>query len=200
MKIIRHIFTVLLCLTLLCTSLPVSALETYEPDTMISAYSVSAIDRVESIFDDLHPNGWYLSGIQYCYGAGIMQGTGNNLFEPNGHVTREQVAMILYNYLKADETYTSYSFDDVAPGAWYADAVEWMYRNGYTKGINRYKYGVGRYVTRQDMITLIYNVIFREYHVPMSIGAENITARAVSSPFPTRERSRITLMKPCALP
>lgn len=137
-------------------------------------YDAPAINRVENYFDDLHPGCWYLSGIQYCYGRDIMQGTGNYLFEPNGLVTREQMAMVLYNYLEADETYTSYSFNDVKAGSWYADAVEWMYQNGYTKGISRDEFGVGRPVTRQDLVTLIYNAIFRDYKNEYWLGEYHI--------------------------
>ncbi len=142
----------------------------YSKTAKWTAFDAPKIKLVDNYFEDLHPYGWYLSGIQYCYDSGIMQGMGNYRFEPNQSVTREQVAMILYNYLNADDTYTSYSFDDVVPGAWYADAVEWMYQNGYTKGISRDKFGVGRYVTRQDLITLIYNVIFRDYEIQYSLG------------------------------
>ena len=92
-----------------------------------------------------------------------MSGMGNYRFDPNSLLTREQVAMMLYKYLKADETYTTYSFDDVVPGTWYADAVEWMYRKGYTNGVGKHRFGVGMPVTRQDMVTLVYNVIFRDY-------------------------------------
>ncbi len=126
-------------------------------------FEASGIRVVENYFEDLHPGGWYLSSIQYCYAGGYMEGMGNYRFEPNSPLTREQVAMVMYKYLKADETYTSYSFKDVVPGAWYADAVEWMYQKGYTKGISRDEFGVGRPVTRQDLVTLIYNALFREY-------------------------------------
>lgn len=137
-------------------------------------YDAPKIMLVQNYFDDLSPGGWYLYGIQYCFGGGFMEGMGNYRFDPNALLTREQVAMMLYKYLKADETYTTYSFDDVVPGAWYADAVEWMYQNGYTKGINSREYGVGNYVTRQDMITLIYNVVFRDYKDEYWLGQYHI--------------------------
>ncbi|MBQ4561664.1 MAG: S-layer homology domain-containing protein [Clostridia bacterium] len=128
-------------------------------------FEASGIGIVENYFEDLHPGGWYLSGIQYCYAGGYMEGMGNYRFDPNAPLTREQVAMVMYKYLRADETYTRYSFKDVVPGAWYADAVEWMYQKGYTKGVGNDMYGVGRPVTRQDLMTLVYNAVFRDYEI-----------------------------------
>ncbi len=152
-------------------------------DSVRSAYSKTAtwtpfdapdIILVQNYFDDLMPRAWYLSGIQYCFGRGFIEGMGNYRFDPNSPLTREQVAMILYKYLKADESYTTYSFADVTSGAWYADAVEWMYRKGYTKGISRTEFGVGLPVTRQDLVTLIYNAVFRDYEVKYWLGAYHI--------------------------
>ncbi len=151
MKVFLRVLTIVVCITMTVTVIPVFA----------ENEKVSAID----VFDDLVPGSWYISGICFCYDRNIMEGVGNNRFEPNAPLTREQVAMMLYKYLKEDETYTSYSFTDVKAGAWYADAVEWMYQNGYTAGISEDEYGVGRYITRQDLMTLVYNVIFREYYL-----------------------------------
>lgn len=138
------------------------------------AVDVPEIETAENYFEDLHPNGWYLEGIQYCYNRGFMEGMGNYRFDPNSPLTREQVAMVMYKYLRADETYTTYSFKDVVPGAWYADAVEWMYQKGYTKGVGNDMYGVGRNVTRQDLMTLVYNAVFRDYEVKYFLGEYNI--------------------------
>lgn len=151
MKALSRVLAIVICIAVTVTSIPVFA----------ENEKASVID----VFDDLVPRSWYLSGISFCYKRNIMEGVGNNRFEPNSPLTREMVAMMLYKYLKADATYTEYSFDDVEAGAWYADAVEWMYRNGYTAGVNEKEFGVGRYITRQDLMTLVYNVIFREWYL-----------------------------------
>ncbi len=116
------------------------------------------IQKIENYFEDLSPGAWYLSAVQYCYGKKYLTGTGNFRFEPNKNLTREETAMLLYKYRGKGETYEEYSFKDVVPGAWYADAVEWMYRKGYSYGISVHEFGVGRDVTREDFITLMYNV------------------------------------------
>lgn len=39
---------------------------------------------------------WAKDGVQFCLDAGIMDGVGNNLFDPNGPVTRAQLATVMY--------------------------------------------------------------------------------------------------------
>lgn len=117
----------------------------------------------EPIYDDVKTNLWYSKSIELATQKGLVSGTGNNLFKPNMFITREQAAMILYNWQGDDAVYNTYHFNDVKPGAWYANAVEWMYRNGFTYGINEYEYGVGRYITRQDLVTLIYRINQHEW-------------------------------------
>lgn len=43
---------------------------------------------------------WYYDAVLWVQQNGTMQGYGNNLFGPNDPVTREQLAMIFYNYAK----------------------------------------------------------------------------------------------------
>lgn len=43
---------------------------------------------------------WAKDGVQFCLDAGIMDGVGNNLFDPNGPVTRAQLATVLYRVNK----------------------------------------------------------------------------------------------------
>ncbi len=123
-----------------------------------STFNAPEIKYAENYFDDVIPGSWYVTGIRYGYSKKYISGTGNYRFEPNKTLTREETAMLLYKYKGKGETYEEYSFDDVVPGAWYADAVEWMYQKGYTAGISYKEFGVSREVTRQDLVTLMYNV------------------------------------------
>lgn len=109
-------------------------------------------------FRDVRYGDWYYDTVSKVYNAGIMKGVSATKFDPNGLMTREQAAMIFYNLEGSGERYTHYTFTDVKAGAWYADAVEFCYRRGITKGITADSFGVGRYITRQDMITMIYRL------------------------------------------
>ena len=79
---------------------------TFEPNTTMNRamlvtvlwrYASSPIEG-ENIFTDV-PNGqWYTEAVAWAAHNGIVGGIGNNRFAPNGNITREQLATILYRY------------------------------------------------------------------------------------------------------
>lgn len=109
-------------------------------------------------FKDVKETSWQYKPIKRVYDLGIMSGVSKTRFDPNAKLTREQAAMILYNLEGRGVSYSKYSFKDVKQGAWYADAVEWMYKSGITKGVTKDRFGIGQYITREDFITFIYRM------------------------------------------
>ena len=54
----------------------------------------------ESNFTDVTPGKWYAPNVEWAAQNGIVNGTGGGKFSPDKSVTREQMAVILYNYAK----------------------------------------------------------------------------------------------------
>ena len=54
----------------------------------------------ESSFTDVKPGKWYAPYVEWAAQNGIVNGVGGGRFNPNQSVTREQMAVILYNYAK----------------------------------------------------------------------------------------------------
>lgn len=54
----------------------------------------------ESSFSDVKAGMWYAPNVEWAVQNGIVNGTGGGRFSPNKSVTREQMAVILYNYAK----------------------------------------------------------------------------------------------------
>lgn len=124
-------------------------------------------------FRDVRYGDWYYDVVSRVYELGIMKGVSDSRFDPNGVLTREQAAMIFYNLEGDGEHYTYYSFKDVKAGAWYADAVEFCYRRGITKGVSGDRFGIGRYITRQDMVTMIYRM-YKEDWAPLDKSKQQL--------------------------
>ncbi len=133
----------------------------------ISAYNLP--------FKDVKASSWQYEPVKRVYELGIMNGVSPTRFEPNKKLTRAEAAMILYNIEGRDASYTKYSFKDVRPGDWYADAVEWMYKKGITSGITKERFGVNEYITRQDFITFIYRMYNEDWK--LSSGNSGIYVR-----------------------
>ena len=71
-------------------------------------------------FGDVATGAWYESAILWAAGRGIVMGTGDGLFDPDGTVTREQIAAILFRYAE----YRGIASDRRAELAKYADASD----------------------------------------------------------------------------
>lgn len=54
----------------------------------------------DSSFSDVEPGKWYTPFVEWAAENKIVNGTGNGKFAPDRNVTREQMAVILYNYAK----------------------------------------------------------------------------------------------------
>ena len=79
---------------------------TFEPNTpMTRAMLVTVLWRYEgeieapaNTFSDVKAGTWYADAVSWAAANSIVGGVGNNKFDPDGNITREQMATILYRY------------------------------------------------------------------------------------------------------
>ncbi|KRF10045.1 hypothetical protein ASG89_00400 [Paenibacillus sp. Soil766] len=60
--------------------------------------SIDASDAASSVFTDVPSGQWYTGAVNWAAKNGIVGGTGQDKFSPDDSVTREQMAVMLYNY------------------------------------------------------------------------------------------------------
>ena len=104
------------------------------------------------------PDYWAHKGIDYCVRNRLMNGVGAGTFSPSTACTRAQIVKILYNRSgnQADYSYYYLPFTDVAPGAWYYNAVAWAYCNDVTSGTSATMFTPNAAITRQQLVTFLY--------------------------------------------
>ncbi len=107
-------------------------------------------------FKDLDCTKWYHEGIDFALETGIMEGVGDQLFSPNGKVTRAQMVTMLYRMAGSPQVTGETSFTDVQQDKWYTDAVVWAAEAGITDGITETTFAPGHFVTREQMVTFLY--------------------------------------------
>jgi len=108
------------------------------------------------MFDDIGGGEWYFEGVDYCVNEGLMNGTGNNLFKPDGTLTRAELVTILYRVEGSPEAAYKGTFTDVPEDQWYTAAVEWAAANEIVKGIGNGKFAPGNKITREQIATILY--------------------------------------------
>ena len=98
-----------------------------EPTT-VKGYELS---KLRAPFDDVPRGQWYTDAIWWAKLMGVVSGTSATTFDPEGEITREQLAAILYRYAQYKKYNTAASsslngFTDQASVSGYATAsLEW---------------------------------------------------------------------------
>ena len=112
---------------------------------------------------------WSHAGI--CVLFGLMSGIGNDLFDPAGGTTRAMLVSMLYRMAGEPDVSELPELEDVAPDAWYADAVRWAYANEVSVGVDDTHFAPDARLTRAQQITMLYRVFGPEKGVrPRPIG------------------------------
>ena len=110
-------------------------------------------------FADVSPtrDAWCYTQVMQASEAGLMNGYGSSLFGKNDPITRGQMVQILYNYY-GEDCGTNSGFSDVPSSAWYAKAVTWASKKGVVSGYSNGTFGPNNKLTREQMVTILYNV------------------------------------------
>lgn len=140
-------------------------------------YSVSIPVQVgEDIkgFSDIYGH-WAANVITELAGKGIVNGIGNNMFNPDGNLTRAQF-MALLAKLSGDDVSKSPAqfFYDVAGTEWFAQYVYWGMEKGITNGSNPNEFSPNANITREQMCTMLCKyAIMKGVSLPQT--KENVT-------------------------
>lgn len=99
-------------------------------------------ETVVDYFWDVSAHDWFADEVTYVVEAGLMEGVGNHLFDPNGEVTRAMTWTVLARM----------DGEDVDGGTpWYAKARTWAMDDGVSDGTNP-----NNAVTREQLVTMLY--------------------------------------------
>ena len=108
-----------------------------EPTT-VKGYELS---KLRAPFDDVPRGQWYTDAIWWAKLTGVVAGTSATTFDPSGEITREQLAVILYNYTKQfasgslTATGSLAGFPDAGSvSSWARTEMAWAVGNGLISG------------------------------------------------------------------
>ena len=118
---------------------------------------VEKTEETETIsFKDVKENDWFYDAVSYAVENGLMSGMSEDIFAPNTPLTREMLAVVLYNVEGQPEGTEANTFTDVKGDMWYTDAILWANENGIVAGYDNGAYGVGDLITREQFATILY--------------------------------------------
>lgn len=107
-------------------------------------------------FADIEPGAYYADAVRWGYKLGITEGLSDVAFGPDEPCTRAQIVTMIWRRAGRPAKSCFAPFDDVAPEAFYADAVDWAYGKGIVHGVNDYDFAPDQPCTRAEMVTMLY--------------------------------------------
>lgn len=129
-------------------------------------------------FADVKPGKWYMGAVEWAANYGITSGTRKFVFNPEGLITREQIAALLYRFASATGNDTApgdiaAEFSDYSRVSPYArDAVDWAVSHGLLQGVGGGMLKPRDQATRAQTAQIFYNA--RELFPNKEIIAEPV--------------------------
>jgi len=136
-------------------------------DTVTRAMAVTTLYRMEGspshstdgTFPDAEKGSWYYDAVQWAAEKGIVQGYGG-IFDPNGNITREQLAAIIHRYegLPAPAGDLSGFTDRGSVSSWAVDAMSWAVGNGVINGMGNNILDPSGTATRAQLASILMRI------------------------------------------
>ncbi|WP_052380393.1 S-layer homology domain-containing protein [Paenibacillus camerounensis] len=90
-----------------------------------------------SVFSDVKAGSWYYGTVLKAKELGIISGVGNTVFNPDGYITRQDMAVMIMRAFKLESSSAAGSFTDESRISSYAlSAVRTVSQLGYMSGYN----------------------------------------------------------------
>jgi hypothetical protein len=127
-------------------------LYSYDPDSKAG---------VSGGFTDTAAGAWYTDAVNWCASVGIVSGMGDNQFGPDVSITREQLALILYNYAVLKGYDVSARADLSAFGdndqisSYAVTAIQWANAAGLISGMDNGTLAPAATATRAQVATIL---------------------------------------------
>ncbi|MEZ5243824.1 MAG: S8 family serine peptidase [Acidimicrobiales bacterium] len=104
-------------------------------------------------FADVAADQWYAAAVTWAAATGVTTGTAPGVFSPDAPVSRGQLATFMWRTAGQPPPSIGSGFRDVAAGAFYDTAVDWMAEHGLTTGTTASTFSPDDEVTRAQMVT-----------------------------------------------
>ncbi len=107
-------------------------------------------------FQDVTESDWFYEAVLDVYEKGIMTGVSQDSFAPQSTLSRAMLIQTLYALEGKPQMEREAPFADVAPDAWYGQAVAWAAGQGLAAGVGENRFAPDVPLTREQMALMLY--------------------------------------------
>ncbi len=106
---------------------------------------------------DVSKEHWFHDPVLYAIENGLMNGVGNDKFDPEGSLTRAMLVTILYrNAGEPSVEGMENPFADVKADQWYTNAIIWAADNAIVNGTSETTFAPNQTITREQIAAILY--------------------------------------------
>lgn len=143
--------------------------DTFSPDNPVTRAQLAQIlwrlggakSAADAGYADVPPDAWCYQAVSWCSQADLISGQGPDTFAPNASLTREQLALILYQYAgyagkRPDSRRDLTIFQDntrISP--WAREAMEWAVSLGLVSGYSDNTLRPANGITRAELAAVM---------------------------------------------
>ena len=117
-------------------------------------YYLEIYDKVLIPFD-ISPSDWYYEAVRYVLEQGYFSGTNGGQFDPDGKLTRAQLAQVLWT-MAGSPVAGATQFTDVASSDWFYAAVSWCQQEDLLAGYADGTFSPNDLLSREQMVSVLH--------------------------------------------
>lgn len=133
-------------------------------------------------FKDVPDGVWYANNLGYCVEAGLIQGRGNGMFDPNANITRAEFAAIVARFLGLPNEIvdTKVSYTDTENN-WAEGYIAQLTVKSIVEGKGDGKFDPNAVITRYEAVTMLNRALER---TPDKAALDALATNRTIRPFP----------------
>ncbi len=134
-----------------------------------------------SHFSDVSSESYYIDAVNWASDKGITSGTGDSIFSPDKVCTRAEIITFLWRLAGSPQDSSNTGFADVAPSAYYSQAVSWALAKGITDGTDGTHFSPEMTCTRAMIVEFLYRYAgasASQYNIFWDVETDAYYARA----------------------
>lgn len=132
-------------------------------------------------FKDVPDGVWYANNLGYCVEAGLIQGRGNGMFDPNANITRAEFAAIVARFLGLPNEVTGANRYTDTTGNWAEGYIAQLTVKGIVEGKGDGKFDPNANISRYEAVTMLNRALDR---TPDKAALDALAANRTIRPFP----------------
>ena len=129
----------------------------------VSASAANTVNRKATDFRDFDKSAWYAEAVSAAVDNGLLYGKSSTIIDPNGDMTRAEMAAIINRSFGCYKTADISQYKDVAKSKWYYKDVALAVQMGTYNGRSSSSMAPDAPITREEAMTVVARALELDY-------------------------------------